>query len=302
MVYLDAQIRATFDGKKWSLPAKVYARPLALYPGLLLSVDQLKAELEWADYRQSSSGQVGTYQRNGDRWIIHRRAFPFWDAQEGSRRIDLRIRDGQVLLLQDQQGEQAIIRLEPQYVGGIFPAHNEDREVVKLEDVPPKLVVALIVTEDQHFFDHHGISLQGIARAILANARAGGMVQGGSTLTQQLVKNFFLTSERTLSRKVQEAFMSLLLELHYSKEQILETYLNEIYLGQAGRRAIHGFGLASRFYFGKPLAELSDGEIATLVGLVKGASFYNPRRNPERATQRRNLILDLMAANNIITD
>lgn len=303
LVYLDAQVRERFDGNKWTLPAKVFARPLSLYPGQLLSPAQLQAELEWSDYKPAAgAARPGTYARDGDDWLIYRRAFPFWDGQEPARRLQVTLRDSRVHDVEDDGREVPLVRLEPQYIGGIFPAHNEDRELVKLTDVPPALVAALVVTEDKAFFEHWGISFRGIARAMLANVRAGGFVQGGSTLTQQLVKNFFLSSERTLVRKAQEALMSLLLELHYSKEEILQAYLNEVYLGQAGRRAIHGFGLAARFYFGKSVTELDNGEIATLVGLVKGASFYNPRRNPERAKERRDLILGLMADNGIISD
>ncbi|MAE20987.1 MAG: penicillin-binding protein 1B [Pseudomonas sp.] len=303
LVYLDSQVRAAFDGKKWALPAKVYARPLALYPGLLLSPEQLESELVWADYRKvNQATRPGTFTREGDEWIIIRRGFPYWDGAEGVREIRVRLQHQRIETLMDDSGQQPLIRLEPQYIGGIFPSHNEDRELVKLDQVPPVLVAALIVTEDQHFFDHWGLSFQGIARALVANVKAGRTVQGGSTLTQQLVKNFFLSNERSLTRKAQEALMSLLLELHYDKEEILETYINEVYLGQSGRRGIHGFGLAARFYFGKPLAELKTSEIATLVGLVKGASFYNPRRHPERAKERRDLILGLMAKHSIISD
>ncbi len=303
LVYLDAQVRQQFDGKKWTLPAKVYARPLSLYPGQLLSAEQLQAELKWADYREArGADRPGRYYRDGNSWVIYRRAFPFWDGREPARRIEVELRDGRVYRLRENNADAPLIRMEPQYIGGIFPAHNEDRELVRLEDVPPALVAALVITEDKAFFEHWGISFRGIARAMLANVKAGRFVQGGSTLTQQLVKNFFLTNERTLPRKIQEAFMALLLELHYSKEEILQAYLNEVYLGQAGRRSINGFGLAARFYFGKSVKELDLGEVATLVGLVKGASYYNPRRNPERAKERRDLILGLMADNNVISD
>ncbi|WP_157729797.1 penicillin-binding protein 1B [Bacterioplanes sanyensis] len=303
LVYLDAQIRERFEGNKWDLPAKVYARPFTLYPGLSVSEAQLQAELQWADYRRDKdANSPGSFDRRGDDWLIYRRAFAFWDGAEPARQLRIEMENGRVQRIWDAQGEQALVRLEPQYIGGIFPSDNEDRELVRLEDVPPELVAALIITEDQSFFQHWGISLRGIARAMMANVRAGGMVQGGSTLTQQLVKNFFLTSERTLTRKAQEALMSILLELHYDKEEILQAYLNEVYLGQAGRRAIHGFGLAARFYFGKSARELSLAESATLVGLVKGASYYNPRRHPQRAKQRRDLILGLMADNGIISD
>lgn len=304
LVYLDAQVRQQFDGKKWKLPAKVYARPLVLYPGLKLNAGQLQAELNWADYKESRHAEVpGSYARRGDDWLVYRRSFPFWDNAEAARFIRVDIDDGRVQRIRDRQGQEIpLIRLEPQYVGGIFPAHNEDRELVSLEQVPPMLVAALVVTEDKAFFEHWGVSFRGIARAMVANIQAGGFVQGGSTLTQQLIKNFFLTSERTLSRKAQEALMALLLELHYSKEEILGAYLNEVYLGQAGRRAIHGFGLAARFYFGKSVSELTLDEVATLVALVKGASYYNPKRNPQRAKQRRDLILGLMAEHDIISD
>lgn len=303
LVFLDAQVRHHFDGRKWNIAAKVYARPLLLYPGLTLSAEQLRAELQWADYReQRGTPTPGTFEYSNDVWRIHRRAFSFWDGAEGHARITMQLSKGVVQSLWVGATEQPMVRLEPQYIGGIFPQHNEDRELVTLDQVPPLLVAALIVTEDKSFLTHSGISLRGIARAFLANVQAGGVVQGGSTLTQQLVKNFYLSSDRTLVRKGQEALMAVLLELHYSKSDILQAYLNEVYLGQAGRRSIHGFGLAARFYFGKSVADLSTAEMATLVGLVKGASFYNPRRHPERAKERRDLVLSLLAAEGIISD
>ncbi|MDO6680964.1 penicillin-binding protein 1B [Oceanobacter sp. 5_MG-2023] len=300
MVFLDARVQQQFDGKKWTLPARVYARPLLLYPGRLLPPAQLQAELEWTDYQSGAVSRPGRYQQQGSRWRIHRRQVNFWDGPQPQAVIELTLVDQRVEQLSVNGKAVPLVRLEPQYVGGIFPSHNEDRELVTLDQVPSDLLAALVVTEDNHFFEHHGISLRGISRALVANIQAGGVVQGGSTLTQQLVKNFFLTSERTLMRKAQEALMAILLELHHSKAEILQAYLNEVYLGQAGRRAIHGIGLASRFYFGKPVQELELAEIATLVGLVKGASYYNPRRHPQRALERRNLVLGLMAKQGLI--
>jgi penicillin-binding protein 1B len=166
--------------------------------------------------------------------------------------------------------------------------------------LPPYLADALIATEDRDFYSHHGVSPRAILRAVWANLRAGGIAQGGSTLTQQLVKNLYLSQNRTLARKVIEAVMAILLELHYSKEDILEAYLNEIHLGQAGNRAIHGFGLASEFYFRQPLSELDLHQVALLVALAKGASYYNPRRQPERALARRNLVLAQLAEEGVI--
>jgi penicillin-binding protein 1B len=303
LIYLDAQVRSQFDGNKWTLPAKVYARPLSLYPGLLLSTKQLKAELQWNDYKAVSHVvSPGTYGRDGSDWIIYRRAFSFADRQEGAVKIRLSFSDGRIEQLSINGQVKGLERIEPQYIGGIFPAHHEDRDLIALQDVPPALVAALVAVEDRGYFDHYGVSIRGILRAMKANIAAGRTVQGGSTLTQQLVKNFFLTNERSLKRKVKEAFMALLLELHYSKEEILQAYLNEVYLGQSGRRSINGIALASRFYFAKNVQQLDLSEVALLVGMVKGPSYYNPFRHPERARERRNLVLGVMAELNIISN
>lgn len=301
-VWLDAQVRARFDGHKWTLPAKVYASPLSLYVGRSLSLEQLRASLEWTDYRLTAHAtSPGTFALRAEQIQIYRRAFSFWDGAEPAQRITVALSDNKVSHVAVNGKAAALVRLEPQYIGGIFPAQQEDRELVRLEDFPQDLLAALIVTEDKHFLTHKGVSVRAVARAFWANWQARSVVQGGSTLTQQLVKNFFLTSERSLVRKANEAMMAVLLELHYSKQDILQTYLNEVYLGQGGRRAIHGFGLAARFYFAKPLHELNHAEMATLVGLVKGASYYNPRRHPVRAKARRDLVLGLMADSGIIT-
>jgi penicillin-binding protein 1B len=209
-------------------------------------------------------------------------------------------RVGQVRAV-DADRELDIVRLEPPQIGGIYPAHREDRILIKLDDAPPVLRKGLIAVEDRQFYRHHGINPKAIARALLANLRAGATVQGGSTLTQQLVKNFFLSNTRSLWRKGNEALMALLLELHYDKNEILEAYLNEVYLGQDRHRAIHGFGLASRFYFDRDIDTLSLPQIATLIALVRGPSYYDPRRHPERLRKRRNLVLDIMAQQGVIS-
>ena len=298
LVFLDYQVRHQFDGKRWSLPARVYARPLELYAGLPLSPGQLSAELSALHYRPvTSPRQAGDVSRNRNVFHFISRPFVHWDGQEASHNIRLTIADGTVRKLVDGRtgSPVSLVRLDPVMVGSFYPAHNEDRVLVRLEEVPAELTNALIAVEDRGFRDHRGIAPLSILRALLANIRAGGVVQGGSTLTQQLVKNFYLSSERTLTRKLNEAAMALMLEWHYSKDEILEAYLNEVYLGQDGNRAVHGFGLASHFYFERPLTELSVEQYALLVGLVKGPSYYNPRRHPERARERRNLVLGVMA-------
>lgn len=302
IIYLDNQIRSEFDGKKWALPAKVFSRSLTLYPDLPLSQTQLIEELERTDYKRVGQiTQPGEYSVYANQVDLYRRAFQFWDTQENSKKLRIIFDGNSLSRIYHLNQEQALIRLEPQYIGGIFPAHNEDRELIELKDVSPFLIRGLIATEDRLFPEHIGISFRGIARAMMANIKARRFVQGGSTLTQQLIKNFFLTNERTLSRKLIEAIMAVLLEYHYPKEAILQAYMNEVYLGQAGRRAIHGFGLAARFYFGKSAAELQLHEMAMLIGLVKGASYYNPKRNPERAKKRRDLVLEIMEEQAIIS-
>ena len=304
IAYLDFQVRRQFDGKRWSLPARVYARPLELYVGLPLTPDALDTELTTLHYQPASSPrQPGEMSRNRNVFHLVTRRFVHWDGEEGSRDIRVSLSDGVISQVSDAANgkDVSLVRLEPVLVGSFYPTHNEDRVLVKLAEVPPALVNALIAVEDHGFYTHHGIAPLSILRALWANIRARGVVQGGSTLTQQLVKNFYLSSERTLTRKINEAIMALLLEWHYEKDEILEAYLNEVYLGQDGNRSVHGFGLASHFYFERPLSELSVDQFALLVGLVKGPSYYNPRTHPERAGQRRNFVLDVMVEQGLIS-
>lgn len=295
MVYLDAVVTSRFEGRRFEIPSRVYARPLELYDGASVSTTALQRELELSGFRRGDGNKAGSYSRNGNRFVISTRGFRFPDGEEARRRIAFGIYGDRVENFRVLSGDPApIVRLEPAQIGGIYPTHKEDRILVELDKVPELLPATLMAVEDQNFYDHFGIAPLSIARAMLVNLRAGEIVQGGSTLTQQLVKNFFLTREQTLLRKGNEALMSVLLEWHYEKDDILETYLNEVYLGQAGTRSINGFGLASQFYFGESLNNLEIHQIALLVGMVKGPSYYNPRRNPERATDRRNLVISEM--------
>ena len=303
-VYLDFTIRARFEGKKFALPARVYARPLEIYPGLKLNLSALTAELALLGYRQTSSAQEpGTYRWRGGNLDLATRAFVFGDGPQASISCTVSFTDGRVVSLSGRDGksELDLVRLDPALIGGIYPGENEDRVLVSLSEVPQSVVDALISVEDRRFYSHHGIDPRGIARAVFMTV-TGKSVQGGSTLTQQLIKNFYLTSERTLRRKLTEMVMALLLEMHYSKQEILETYFNEVYLGQDGNRAIHGFGLASSFFFDKPLSHLSLSEGALLVGMLKGPAYFSPRNHPKRALDRRNLVLTQMVEAGFITE
>jgi penicillin-binding protein 1B len=209
--------------------------------------------------------------------------------------------DGTITGLTDSKAQEVpIARFEPLLIGSIFPTHGEDRIVLQPSDVPPLLPAALKAVEDRKFDHHHGVDPVAIARAVWANVKAGGIAQGGSTLTQQLVRSYFLTTDQTLSRKLREAAMALALELHFTKADLMNAYVNEIYLGQDGERAVHGFGLASQFYFGKPLAELDLSEVALLVAVVRGPSYYDPRRHPQRVKARRDLVLKVLAERRVI--
>ncbi|MGB0664475.1 MAG: penicillin-binding protein 1B [Pontibacterium sp.] len=303
LVYLDAKVLSAFEGQKWALPAKVFARPLEVYEGKALTREQFKAELQGLGYQAvSRATHPGTMEVASSRIRVYTRGFEFADGTEPAQRVLVSFSNNEVISLRDDQNQAvSLLRMEPLLIGGIYPTKNEDREIVSLAQVPSHLSDALITVEDRYFYDHYGVSLRGIARAFVANLQAGRVTQGGSTLTQQLVKNYFLTSERSIARKLLEIPMAMLLELHYSKDEILEAYLNEVYLGQSGARAIHGFGLASQYYFAKPVSELALHEAALLAGMVKGPSAYDPRRHPERAKTRRDLVLRLMADAEVIS-
>lgn len=295
--YLDYNVRKQFEGRRWAIPAKVYASPVELYAGYEMSAAQFENLLEQLHYRRDYQlSGVGTYYKKGPYFYLNTRSFTFWDQQQPEMRVRVRFSSNRLSQLIDRSKSRdvAIMRLDPVQIGSFYPTRKEDRVLVRLEDVPKALLQGLFATEDRDFYKHFGVSPKAIARAMWANIRAGSIVQGGSTITQQLIKNFYLTSERSLWRKVNEAFMALILEARYSKDEILQAYLNEVYLGQDGASAVHGFGLAAEFYFGRPLQNLNLKQLATLVALVRGPSYYDPRRAPQRALKRRNLVLEKM--------
>jgi penicillin-binding protein 1B len=291
-LHLDFRVRSEFEGRRFALPARIYARPLELHAGSRIPLPDVEEELKSLGYKdQPVAGEpAGWYDRKHGRLEIALRPFVFWDGAQPAKLVSVEFDGGRVVGVRDDKGaELALARLEPLAIGGIYPAGNEDRVLVRLGQVPKHFVQALIAVEDRSFHSHAGFDPRGLARAVwsLTTDR----VQGGSTITQQLVKNFFLTAERTVQRKATELVMAVLLELHYGKDEILETYLNEIYFGQDRDRAIHGVGLAAQFYFGKQVEHLTLAESALLVGMIRGPAHYDPYRHPARALERRNLVL-----------
>ena len=292
-----------FQGRHWEQPARVYASPLELYEGRTMSAQALVDALTGLGYRQAAGSQVTgpSWWRKGSTVRLRTRPFRFWDGEQTAVTAQVDLDGQQIRRLRTADGQDLpVLRLDPLEIGSIFPSHGEDRLTLGPEEIPDQLRRALVSVEDRSFHSHHGIDFSAILRAAWVNLRAGAVRQGGSTLTQQLVKNFFLDSRRTIGRKLREAVMAVWLEALYDKEEILTAYVNEVYLGQDGPRAVHGFGLGSRFYFGRPLAELELHEQALLVALVRGPSYYNPWRHSERALERRNLVLRRLAEESLI--
>lgn len=302
--YLDAQIRAKMDGQIWRLPAEVYSQVERVRLSDNLSLDEVKQMLLDNDYRHISPVmQPGDFKIENDNIVLLSRPFAFPDGDEGQGVYRLRFTNNKLTAIEDLINVKAVesFRLAPKLIAMLqSDEDNEERLAIPLQRYPRILIDTLILTEDRRFLEHNGISPIGIIRAMITNFRAGHTVQGGSTLTQQLVKNLFLSNERTLIRKANEVLMAIMLDWRYDKNTILETYLNEIYLGQNGDSQIHGFELASRFYFGKSVREISVDQIALLVGMVKGPSLYNPWRNPTYALERRNVVLGIMLEHKMI--
>ncbi|MFD0740000.1 penicillin-binding protein 1B [Lysobacter koreensis] len=304
-LYLNHEVGQRFGQLRWQIPTRVYARPLELAPGLTLDATTLKTELDAAAYRDGDGSRPGSYSRNGGRWLISSRGFNDVDGVVGGRRIELVLSGGKVASVRDAGRKQALksVRLDPARIATLYGQQQEERRLVRIEEVPELLVTGLQAVEDRDFNSHMGIDLSGMLRAAFKNV-TGGKRQGASTLTQQLARSGLLGigREQTFTRKGKEILYAMLMEARYDKRTILEAYLNQVYLGQRGSQAIHGVAAGAEFWFGRDLRDLNTEQVALLVGIVKGPSAYDPRRNPEAATQRRNFALGEFHETGLIDD
>jgi penicillin-binding protein 1B len=301
-VYLDSKVQDKFEGQRWKIPVQVFGKVEQISIGDKVNVAQLTKGLLLTGYQKTQKIlNAGEFSASPNKLVLFRRAFEFADGLSSAQVFTINIINNRVFSIDNEQESIESLLLEPLLLDRLVPENKEDRVIVTLELVPEQLIDALLLVEDRDFYFHAGISPIGIIRALISNIRAGRTVQGGSTLTQQLVKNMFLTREKTLWRKINEAVMSVILELRYSKDQLLEAYINEVYLGQHYANGIYGFGLAAKFYFGKTLQSLTVEQMAMLIGQVKGPSYYDPWRHTERAVKRRDLVLLLMYQNEQIS-
>nr|WP_221301345.1 penicillin-binding protein 1B [Pseudoxanthomonas broegbernensis] len=306
-IYLNHQVTRHFGALQWQIPTRVYARPLQLRPGLALDARTLRTELDAAGYQEDAAGErSGSYLVDGGRFVVSSRGYLDIDGQVPARRIEVALSGGRVARLRDAATGEAVkaARLDPARIATLYGQRQEERRLVRIEEVPELLVTGLQAVEDRDFAHHHGIDVSGMARALLVNLRSGEKKQGASTLTQQLARSGLLGigKEQTWTRKFNEILYALILEARYDKRTILETYLNQVYLGQRGGQAIHGVASGAEFWFGRDLDELTVEQTALLIGLVKGPSFYDPRRHPERATERRNIALSMLRDTGLIDD
>jgi penicillin-binding protein 1B len=304
---LENTVTEKFEGRKWAFPSKIYSDSYLLYVGVGIRLEDLAEKLRRLGYFESLAQPraKGEYRIAKSDNLIEIYLHDFDFPTERFKGVPVRISfQGTVVTRIENVAtgkEMFSLELDPELMTGLYERIWQERKVVKLTEVPPLVVKAILAVEDERFYSHHGIDPIGILRALWVNLRSMSFQQGGSTLTQQLMKNFFLTDERTISRKIPEAVMALIAERKYSKETILENYLNEIYLGQRGSQGIFGVWEASQFYFSKPLADLTVGEAALLAGLIRAPNRVSPYRSAEAATRRRNVVLGKLLDDRIIT-
>jgi penicillin-binding protein 1B len=304
LLSFGAVVVKRFDGRRWTLPSRIYSDAFVLRPGDQCAPEALAARLARLFYRAQTARpeRAGLYRRDPSGFEIFTRDFRYAGRLVRGSRARVAIASGHVRSIEDADGQRlSALLLEPELLGSVFGEDLEDRTVVRLAEVPQSLRDSILVTEDRDFYRHPGVSVKRTIGAVFATLR-GAAVQGGSTLTQQLVKNLYLSPERTLKRKAAEAIMAVILDARYSKDEIFEAYLNEIYLGQNGAIAITGVGSAARYYFGKDIEDLDLAESALLAAMIKAPNIYAPTKNPVKARQRRDLVLRMMREEKKIDD
>ena len=294
--YLYLEVKGRFESRRWSVPSRVFSATVPVYPGQSLTIAQLKRMLEERRYMEAGREplRAGEYKINKGSMVVHFREFHFPGHTLPSQRVQFEFQQNKLVKIRCPYGEVPFLELESLEIARLFGQSRESRLLVNIQQVPKHLIDGIVAIEDHRFFEHGGIDWWGISRALWMDLRAGRVVQGGSTITQQLVKNYFLEPERNLKRKLLEASMSIIIEAMYSKEEILEMYMNEIYLGRRGSVAIHGFGEAARYFFGRNVEDLTFAEAATLAGMIRAPNVYSPLTKSEAALERRNTVLKRM--------
>jgi penicillin-binding protein 1B len=297
LLHLYVSVTTRFDGRLWTSPSRIYSDVLSIFPGDRLPPAAVVARLKRSGYAdlEGPPTKAGQFRLDGPRLEIYLRSLTAPTDEAPPRRVTVRFGGDRVWSIRDERG-RSIRRtvIEPELLATLYGPRHEERELVRLPEVPAGFINAVLAAEDNRFRSHHGLDLRGILRAMWVNLRAARVVQGGSTITQQTVKNLYLGQERSWWRKLREIPMSLILDGGYSKDRILEVYLNAVYLGQRGSVAICGVQSAARFYFGRPLHELSLGEWALLAGMIRSPGSYNPFAHPGRAVERRAQVLRSM--------
>ena len=306
VVALDFQIRKKFESHRWNLPSRIYADAFSLYPGRVVNPAEIETRLERLGYKKRPNPPKGpgeySHTTNQIEIFLHNFTYPSGDFDGGLIEIDFE--GNQITTVTDLNKGEALknSKLEPELIASIFDEKMEDRTLVTMTDIPEALLNAVVAVEDERFYSHHGVDPIGLARALVVDIIHLKAKQGGSTLTQQLVKNYFLTSKKTLLRKVNEMIMAVLLEARYTKEEILEAYLNEIYFGQRGAVSVTGVEEASKLFFSKSVSQLSIAECALIAGVIRSPGEYSPFRNLKKAYDRRNFVLKMMWGQNMISD
>ena len=282
-------------------PSRLYGAPAELSVGARLDVAGMVAKLESLGYRRAgpddspAATAAGTFRAGKSEIVVFRRRFPPPDVAHGRDRLRLTFRGGAITGVEIDGKPLRSATLDPPLVASYYGPDLRERRPVDLDDLPEELVLCVLAAEDAYFLEHSGFSLVGTLRAAWVNLRAREVRQGGSTLTQQLVKNLYLSRRRTVVRKLQEVVLAVFLEMRYSKHAILQAYLNEIYWGRSGSVELMGIGAAAWAYFGKHPSQLDLGESALLAGIIPAPAALSPLVDPDEAMKRRDAVLGRLA-------